>query len=74
MHEAKTRLSELVKAVEEKRETVVICRDGKSVAHLTDPRSEARTRLKTYADLKPISINYDPTEPLAEDEWPAEYR
>ncbi|PYV04352.1 MAG: antitoxin, partial [Acidobacteria bacterium] len=29
MHEAKTRLSELVKAVEERNEIVVLCRDGR---------------------------------------------
>lgn len=74
MHEAKTRLSELVKAVEQKSETVVICRNGQPVAQLTTPARRAVNRLKTYADLKPISINYDPTEPLAKDEWPAEYR
>ena len=32
MHEAKTRLSELVKAVEERNEIVVLCRDGREVA------------------------------------------
>ena len=40
MHEAKTRLSELVKAVEERNETVVLCRDGRAVA-------EIRRRVKT---------------------------
>ena len=34
MHEAKSRLSELVKAVEEQGETVALCRDGKPVARL----------------------------------------
>jgi antitoxin (DNA-binding transcriptional repressor) of toxin-antitoxin stability system len=34
MHEAKTRLSELVKAVEEPNETVVLCRDGQEVAEI----------------------------------------
>jgi arsenate reductase len=32
MHEARTRLSELVRAVEERNETVVVCRDGVEVA------------------------------------------
>ncbi len=74
MHEAKTRLSELVKAVEEKNETVVICRKGLPVAQLTTPVRRPVNRLKTHSDLKPIGIDYDPTEPLGEDEWPAEYR
>ncbi len=74
MHEAKTRLSELVKAVEEKNETVVICRKGRPVAQLTMPPRRRVNRLRTDSKLKPISINYDPTEPLSEDEWPSEYR
>ena len=34
MHEAKTRLSELVKAVETTGELVVLCRDGVEVAEI----------------------------------------
>ena len=34
MHEAKTRLSELVKAVEERNEIVVLCRAGREVAEI----------------------------------------
>lgn len=72
MHEAKTRLSELVKAVEERNETVVLCRDGREVA-------EIRRRVKRRAprNLTPdprwrveLAPGYQPTEPLTEDEWP----
>jgi antitoxin (DNA-binding transcriptional repressor) of toxin-antitoxin stability system len=72
MHEAKTRLSELVKAVEERNETVVLCRDGREVA-------EIRRRVKRRAsrNLAPdprfrveLAPGYRPTEPLSEDEWP----
>jgi len=76
MHEAKTRLSELVKAVEERNEVVVLCRDGREVAEIR-PRSRRRQR----RNLKPESRfrvefahGYDPTEPLAEDEWPPDRR
>ena len=34
MHEAKSRLSALIKAVEEDDEVVVICRNGKEVAEI----------------------------------------
>jgi antitoxin (DNA-binding transcriptional repressor) of toxin-antitoxin stability system len=71
MHEAKTRLSELVKAVEERNETVVLCRDGREVAEI---RRIGRRRLR---DLAPeqrfrvtVAAGYGPDEPLAEDEWP----
>jgi len=72
MHEAKTRLSELVKAVEERNETVVLCRDGREVA-------EIRRRVKRRAarNLTPdprfrveLAPGYRPAEPLTEDEWP----
>ena len=72
MHEAKTRLSELVKAVEERNETVVVCRDGHEVA-------EIRRRVKRRAarDLTPdprfhveLAPGYLPAEPLTDDEWP----
>lgn len=74
MHEAKSRLSELVKAVEEGNETVVICRKGKPVAELKSVSKSAVDRLTPDPALKPIAINYDPTEPLTDDEWPPEYR
>ena len=74
MHEAKTRLSELVKVVEEKNEVVVLCRDGRKVAEIR--RCTKRGRIR---DLTPeprfrvtFARGYRPNEPLAEDEWPAE--
>lgn len=76
MHEAKTRLSELVKAVEERNETVVLCRDGREVA-------EIRRRVKKRAarSLAPdrrfrveLAPGYHPAEPLTDDEWPETLR
>ncbi len=77
MHEAKTRLSELVAAVEA-GETVVIQRNGKPAARLVpiEPRPSIRR------DLIPpdpslnvlLAPGYDPAEPLAEDEWPEDCR
>jgi antitoxin (DNA-binding transcriptional repressor) of toxin-antitoxin stability system len=74
MHEAKTRLSELVKAVEERNETVFICRGGAPVVELKAIPPRKVSRLTPDPALKPIAIRYDPTEPLTEDEWPSEYR
>jgi antitoxin (DNA-binding transcriptional repressor) of toxin-antitoxin stability system len=72
MHEAKTRLSELVKAVEEGNEVVVLCRNGRAVAEI-----RRRTKRPGGRDLRPdprfrveFSPGYHPTEPLGEDEWP----
>ncbi len=76
MHEAKTRLSKLVKAVEEKGETVVVCRHGKPVAELGKPTTLGKrfNRLKPHPKLSRIQINYDATEPLQPEEWPEELR
>jgi prevent-host-death family protein len=77
MHEAKTRLSELVKAVEEKGETVLLCRHGKPVAAIRKAAGARGqfNRLKPHPGLKvTLAPGYDPTEPLSEEEWPSEYR
>jgi len=72
MHEAKTHLSELVRAVEERNETVVLCRDGVEVAEIR--RRPARRKIR---DLSPdprflveLAPGYYPAEPLSDDEWP----
>ena len=72
LHEAKTRLPELVKAVEEDNETVILQRHGTPVAELRPfhPRRQAEVdRLKTHPQLKvSFTQGYLPTEPLRPDE------
>lgn len=73
MHEAKSRLSQLVKAVEERGETVILQRAGKPVARIVpaDPcfldhfREDPRLR---------VTFHQDPTLPVPADAWPEEYR
>jgi len=76
MHEAKTRLSELVKAVEERNEVVVLCRDGREVAEIR--RHSRRRRVRNLAPEPRFRVEfspgYRPDEPLAEDEWPSDLR
>ena len=74
-HEAKSRLSSLLAAVEERGEVVVICRHGKPVAELraVSLRTVAPDPLQTHPELV-ATILYDPTEPASEDEWPSEHR
>lgn len=75
-HEAKTRLSALLAAVEQKGETVLICRNGKPVAELTAPKapvSSLRSRL-TPNPMLAGRILYDPTEEATEEEWPEDAR
>jgi len=76
MHEAKTRLSELVKAVEERNETVVLCRGGRAVAEI---RRRAKTRAARRLAPDPrfrveFAPAYHPAEPLTDDEWPETLR
>ena len=72
-HEAKTRLSALLKAVEEQNEVVRICRNGKPVAELKAPARTVRNPLKTDPTLK-VVLHYDATESLTDEEWPAALR
>jgi len=67
VHEAKTKLSSLLAEVEE-GESVLICRNGKPIADLIPHRKA--NRLEPHPVMSKMSINYDPTEPLTEDEWP----
>jgi prevent-host-death family protein len=68
VHEAKTKLSALLAEVESSGEVVRICRHGLPVADLVPCRQ--RSRLTPHPVMSRVRINYDPTEPLAEDEWP----
>jgi len=70
MHEAKSRLSELVRAVEDSNEVVVLCRDGVEVAEIRR-RSRRRTRNLTPDPRfgAEFAQGFDPTEPLSDDEW-----
>jgi len=47
---------------------VLICRNGKPIADLLPHRK--RNRLEPHPVMGQIRINYDPVEPLSEDEWP----
>lgn len=77
MHEAKTRLSELVRAVEETGETVVLQRNGKPVAEIRAIKSLPvnRRSIKPDPALRvKLAPGYEPAEPLSDDEWPEDCR
>ena len=78
MHEAKSRLSELVKAVEERGEIIILCRNGKEVAEI-HPRKKATEkpirRLTPDPNLCPIfAPGYDPAEPASDEDWSEDCR
>jgi prevent-host-death family protein len=73
-HEAKSRLSELLAAVE-KDETVVIRRNGVPVAKLVPFRENTIDPLTPHPELKvAFAPGFDPMEPADESEWPEEAR
>jgi prevent-host-death family protein len=77
MHEAKTRLSQLVKAVEEQGEIIILQRAGKPVARILPAESAGASRRDLTPDPRfavQLAPGYDPTEPLDENEWPEECR
>jgi prevent-host-death family protein len=69
MHEAKTNLSQLVQAVEERSETVLLCRNGRPVAKLipNDPLSVDHFHRNPRLAGELLE---DPTAPLPADAWP----
>lgn len=73
MHEAKTRLSELVAAVEERGEIVVLCRNGRPAARLVPADPCFLDHFREDPRLK-VTFHQDPTLPVPEEAWPEEYR
>ena len=72
-HEAKSKLSSLLKAVEEQGEWVRICRNGQPIADLR-PVRRVSDPLVQDPRLAGVEFRDDPMAPLAEDEWPADSR
>ena len=68
VHQAKTTLSAVLARIEQTGETFLICRNGKPVAELVPHRKP--DRLAPHPVLGRIRIDYDPTEPLDEGDWP----
>lgn len=71
--EAKAQLPKLLAQIEKSGQPIVICRNGKPVADLV-PHRVVKRNMKAHPVMGKITINYDPTEPLSEAEWPPEAR
>lgn len=57
----------LLMEIEQTREPVMICRNGKPIAELMP--LPHRSRLQTHPIMSRLAIRYDPIEPLEADEW-----
>ena len=75
MHEAKTRLSQLVLAAINGEE-VILCSNGQPRVRLVAVETQPLSRdLTPDPRLRPIlAPGYDPAEPLSEEEWPSDCR
>lgn len=60
----------LLMEIEQTREPVMICRNGKPIAELTP--LPHRSRLQPHPIMSRIEIRYDPVVPLEADEWTEE--
>ena len=69
-HEAKTKLSELLAAVESHGEVILICRNGKPVAELRPVIAPGRSPLSTSPRLQGMRLVEDPALPLDPEDWP----
>ena len=69
IHEAKTKLSSVLMEIEKKRNSFIICRNGKPVAKLSPFIDSRGNRLGKHPTMGNIQINFDPTEDLTEEEW-----
>ena len=69
-HEAKTRLSELLRLVEERNERIRVCRNGKPVAEIGPIATTERDPLMTNPRLSGVVFHENPVAPLADDDWP----
>ena len=69
-HEAKTRLSELLRLVEERGERIRICRNGRPVADMGPVSTQVTDPLVRNPRLEGVVFNEDPMLPLSEEDWP----
>jgi antitoxin (DNA-binding transcriptional repressor) of toxin-antitoxin stability system len=73
-HDAKTRFSALLVAVERDGETVLVCRNGHPVAEIHAVARKRASALPTPDARLAAALNYDPTEPLDAEDLPEDLR
>ena len=71
IHDMETDMFSVLLEIEKRGEQFVICRDGVPIADLTPHRQ--KNRLTPHPLISQITVNYDPTETLTQDEWPSAF-
>lgn len=72
IQEVETQFMFFLMEIEQKGETFVICQNGKPVAELAPYRR--KSRITPHPVISRVTLHYNPTEPLTQDEWPMEER
>jgi len=71
IHAAKTRLSELISAIEDQGEEFTICRNGKPVARLVPIQAKV-SRLFSHDPMLRVVLRGEAENPLSPADWPRE--
>ena len=74
IHQAKTKLSELLVELEAKQEPIIICRYGHPIAEIIPLKKKKINPFILHKELQGVKIKYDPTAGASEDEWSNEDR
>jgi antitoxin (DNA-binding transcriptional repressor) of toxin-antitoxin stability system len=69
-HDAKTNFSSLLHSVEINSETILVCRNGHPIAEIHPLNKPKRKGLPVPDRALALKINYDPTEPLGDEDLP----
>ena len=69
-HDAKTNFSSLLHSVEINSETILVCRNGHPIAEIHPLKKPKRKGLPAPEPTLALKINYDPTEPLGDEDLP----
>ena len=69
-HDAKTNFSSLLHSVEVNSETILVCRNGHPIAEIHPLVKPKKKGLPVPESTLSLHINYDPTEPLDNEDLP----
>ena len=74
IHEAKSKLSQILSDIENNEQKFIICRNGKPIAEIHKIESPKHNPLKQNPELKNVKIYEDLTTPLNSEQWPLHLR
>lgn len=74
IHEAKTKLSQIISSIELGKKSFIICRNGKPVAEIKKFTDIVKNPLKKNPQLSKVIIKGDLVKPLSLEDWPENLR